>query len=358
MAKQAASSKQQAAKNCGLLKIVKQKLQLNLGCHPAFIAGSGAKTLVRICVPRLSYKNGVTSLSKAFTLIELSIVLVIIGLIVGGVLVGRDLIAAAEIRAQISQIEKYNVAVNTFKVKYNYLPGDMPASVADGFGFWGNLCDGGYGKRDNNGLIEAPSNSPGYPVDSYSFIGNEPTFFWADLGNSGVSYCGAGSNQPCSGAGLIDFTFLGNTGCYSLGTMTRISFSSLTIRYMPVAKILNNNMYIYSNGRFNYFGIMGVLKTGPVRMNFSITPSQAYNIDAKIDDSIATTGNVQASYVAYNTQELTCAPSNGADCTAPPVSYAPASDSATSCYNTTNNNYSTSVNGGTGQNCALSFKFQ
>lgn len=43
---------------------------------------------------------------SGFTLIELSIVLVIIGLIVGGVLVGRDLIKAAEVRAQVSQIEK------------------------------------------------------------------------------------------------------------------------------------------------------------------------------------------------------------------------------------------------------------
>jgi prepilin-type N-terminal cleavage/methylation domain-containing protein len=62
-----------------------------------------------------------------FTLIELSIVLVIIGLVVGGVLVGRDLICAAELRAQISQIEKYNTAVNTFYGKYGGLPGPLAA---------------------------------------------------------------------------------------------------------------------------------------------------------------------------------------------------------------------------------------
>src|SRR3982751_930235 len=72
---------------------------------------------------------------KGFTLIELSIVLVIIGLIVGGVLVGQDLIRAAEVRATISQIEKYNTAVNTFRGKYNALPGDLNASTATAFGF-------------------------------------------------------------------------------------------------------------------------------------------------------------------------------------------------------------------------------
>jgi prepilin-type N-terminal cleavage/methylation domain-containing protein len=48
------------------------------------------------------------ALTAGFTLIELSIVLVIIGLIVGGVLVGQDLVKAAGVRATISQIEKFN----------------------------------------------------------------------------------------------------------------------------------------------------------------------------------------------------------------------------------------------------------
>lgn len=49
-----------------------------------------------------------------FTLIELSIVLVVSGLIVGGVLVGQDLIRAAGVRATITQIEKFNQAAHTF----------------------------------------------------------------------------------------------------------------------------------------------------------------------------------------------------------------------------------------------------
>lgn len=70
------------------------------------------------------------TLRSGFTLVELSIVLVIIGLVAGGVLVGRDLIAAATIRSTISQIEKYKTAVNTFRGKYGYLPGDIPADQA------------------------------------------------------------------------------------------------------------------------------------------------------------------------------------------------------------------------------------
>ena len=50
-----------------------------------------------------------------FTLIELSIVLVIIGLIVGGVLLGRDLIHAAEVRSVISDVERFRTAALTFQ---------------------------------------------------------------------------------------------------------------------------------------------------------------------------------------------------------------------------------------------------
>ncbi len=59
-----------------------------------------------------------------FTLIELSIVMVIIGLVISGVLVGKTLIKTAEIRKNISTLEGYGSAVNSFKLKYNCLPGD------------------------------------------------------------------------------------------------------------------------------------------------------------------------------------------------------------------------------------------
>src|SRR5579884_85366 len=70
-----------------------------------------------------------------FTLIELSIVLVIIGLIIAGILTGRDLIDAAAQRAQITQIERYNTAVRTFQNKYGYIPGDIPDPYASSFSF-------------------------------------------------------------------------------------------------------------------------------------------------------------------------------------------------------------------------------
>ncbi|HLJ93842.1 MAG TPA: prepilin-type N-terminal cleavage/methylation domain-containing protein [Gemmataceae bacterium] len=73
-----------------------------------------------------------------FTLIELSIVLVIIGLIIGGVLVGRELIHVAAVRAQITQIGEINTAVNESQTKYSCLSGDCYNATA----FFANVTNG------------------------------------------------------------------------------------------------------------------------------------------------------------------------------------------------------------------------
>lgn len=111
---------------------------------------------------------------SGFTLIELSIVLVIIGLLVGGVLVGQDLIRAAEIRATITQIEKFNTAKNTFLGKYGALPGDMNNGVALTFGFASR--PGIAGQGDGNELIDGVGG-----LGSVEQCGGETGMFWSDM---------------------------------------------------------------------------------------------------------------------------------------------------------------------------------
>lgn len=60
-----------------------------------------------------------------FTLVELAIVMVIIGLLIGGILKGQELIANAKVTATIGQINGVDGALSTFRDKYGVLPGDM-----------------------------------------------------------------------------------------------------------------------------------------------------------------------------------------------------------------------------------------
>jgi hypothetical protein len=58
--------------------------------------------------------------------VEIAIVLVIIGLIIGGIMAGADMIKQAEMRALMKQIDSFNAATNTFIGKYSLPTGRLP----------------------------------------------------------------------------------------------------------------------------------------------------------------------------------------------------------------------------------------
>lgn len=67
---------------------------------------------------------------RGFTLIELSIVLVIIGLLIGGILQGQEMINNTRLKSTVAQVDAITAAAQTFQDKYRALPGDAPAAVA------------------------------------------------------------------------------------------------------------------------------------------------------------------------------------------------------------------------------------
>ncbi len=71
-----------------------------------------------------------TQAPRGFTLIELAIVLVVIGLLLGGILKGQELIESARARSLISQIDSIKAAYYAFQDKYRAIPGDYPGILA------------------------------------------------------------------------------------------------------------------------------------------------------------------------------------------------------------------------------------
>jgi len=226
------------------------------------------------------------SCQDGFTLIELSIVLVIIGLIIGSILVGQDMIKAAAIRAQISQIDKYNAAVNAFRSKYGGLPGDILPATAASFGFVTRA--GTVGEGDNNGLLTAGTSTSAQGA-------GEIVVFWNDL----------------STANLVDGSFVGVDCAYGGSSCTAASGGGGgTIplsQIVPPAKLGGNNVVsIYSTAGSNYFQIIGLVSVnngggflapgGTAAGTLQMTPQQAYAIDSKLDDGYPGTGTVTSTY--------------------------------------------------------------
>jgi prepilin-type N-terminal cleavage/methylation domain-containing protein len=75
--------------------------------------------------------------NTGFTLVELSLALIIIGLIVSGILVGQALVKQAKLRSVLSNLRSYTVSFNAFELEYNAMPGD----ISNASQYWSGCVD-------------------------------------------------------------------------------------------------------------------------------------------------------------------------------------------------------------------------
>jgi prepilin-type N-terminal cleavage/methylation domain-containing protein len=88
---------------------------------------------------------------RGFTLIEIAIVLVIIGLLLGGILKGQELITSARVRNIITQQDGIKAAYYAFQDRFRALPGDY--SGANAFANIRGIANATVG-GDGNGVVQ------------------------------------------------------------------------------------------------------------------------------------------------------------------------------------------------------------
>ncbi|MFZ4542093.1 MAG: type II secretion system protein [Rickettsiales bacterium] len=234
---------------------------------------------------------------QGFSLVELSIVLVILGLLVGGILSGQSLIRASQLRGITTEQQRHFAAIHTFRDKYFMLPGDMNNATS----FWG---------KDNvncaahTGTVATPGTCNG-DADGQFDMWDENYRLWQHLAN----------------AGLIEGSFLGYVSPATSATTPTIASQ------VPTSKVSSNAYwtaaYISQLGTINHeFGYAAV---PDIRSNYVLLsnrssgwwlnpnvlkPEEAWNIDTKTDDGKPFTGSVRSSN--WNSAVASCLESNTA----------------------------------------------
>ena len=225
---------------------------------------------------------------SAFSLVELSIVLVILGLLVGGVLSGQALIRAAELRAVSTEYSRWATATQTFRDKYMALPGDMGNATE----FWGLAGGTGRDAACNNAVTSATNTCNGDGDGLLRSIGAaESSLFWQHLAN----------------AGLIEWRLTKASTCCEVNQSlppSRLSQGSWFVGgyTAPVAGSPNAfdgtyapNAFSFSH-RPNNTSVQGVL-----------TPEEAWNVDIKLDDGVIYSGKFVANWSAvYSRSGASC----------------------------------------------------
>lgn len=213
------------------------------------------------------------SAQSGFTLVELSIVLVIIGLIIGGVLTGQALIQAAKVRAQLTQIEQLDTAMNAFRSKFDCLPGDCPAA---------------------SGVVGASGDGDGLVLYTSTWSATlESALVFSQMAAQNMF---AGSYTPAAGFSKAQ------VGEAKLGTGGSVIVGSGT-----AGDTANTNFYVLAK----YAATGGSLDTGDL-----IPADAARSIDSKRDDGLPHTGSTRgiasddnpfdAANVAVGTTNASC----------------------------------------------------
>jgi prepilin-type N-terminal cleavage/methylation domain-containing protein len=122
---------------------------------------------------------------KGFTLVEIAIVLVIIGLLLGGILKGQEMIVQARIKNVIADVTGVSAALFGYQDRYRAVPGDDVNANPR----WGAAVAG-----NGNGVVAGTYNAA-CPVTPVAGTTPESCLFWHHLRLAGF-VAGNGTTQP------------------------------------------------------------------------------------------------------------------------------------------------------------------
>ena len=208
--------------------------------------------------------NRKKSTEAGFTLVEIAIVLVIIGLLLGGILKGQEMITQAKIKNVINDFNGITVAVTSYQDRYRAIPGDDKNATTR----WTVQAPAsGNGNGAIAGLYNAPPGAGAPPAAA------ESNLFWQHLRIAGfvpglTTGTGSGTPPPNAAGGIV-------------------GVENATV------------------------GTKGLGFTGLTVCSSNIPDKVAIAMDTQIDDSNSATGQVRAQLQGTANPDLAATPATG-----------------------------------------------
>jgi prepilin-type N-terminal cleavage/methylation domain-containing protein len=194
---------------------------------------------------------------SAFSLIELSIVLIVIGLLIAGITGGASLIKSSELRSVMGEARGYAVAVNAFYSQFNALPGDY-------------------------GTALAPATAPGNANSRIEYFSGTSV---AEGIQAWLALKGIGAIDPTITAVLAGAAQVVNTNMPA----SKIKSSGWAFDYNTTS---SQNVVVLTQGIGTGTASNTLVNGTPISVA-AITPADALSIDAKIDDGAADAGKIR-----------------------------------------------------------------
>lgn len=207
-----------------------------------------------------------------FTLVELAVSMIIIGLLIGGVLKGQELINNSKMSALAGQVNSIQAALNTFRDSYRSLPGDMVNARSRLVNCTASLfCENG----DGNQLIYGSGDGSTVSlIAAYTLgesdVGSEQAQFFKHLAIADLMIGIDPASADVAWGKLYPASKLGGGGF----TIQNVSYNGDD---SPGGLVLR----LHSNFNSNIEGDLG---------KSALTSTEAGFIDKKLDDGVPFTG--------------------------------------------------------------------
>lgn len=202
---------------------------------------------------------------KGFSLVELSVVLIILGLLAAGITAGNSLVKGSKLRAVVAEVESFKAAVNAFKIQYDDLPGD----ITNAHDYWDDGADGVCGTAaqcNGNGDTKINSTGGGNARETWrawqhlTLAALVPGNYTGVAGSGGNAHAVIGQNVPASKIIGGGYTLLNINSYYGINKGNLVELG---------AESTNNRTY-----------------------ESLLSPRDASSIDKKVDDGLPEYGNV------------------------------------------------------------------